>query len=108
MGRHLRHASPGTGGTKAPLLTTEGEQHLVRAGVTAQPHKAVGEDPTLQGGVNLVLDILGEPFGRGVGVQGSQRGLQMVRDHFIEHRPARIAGFIGGNGKRHESIQGCI
>ena len=47
MRGHLGHAPPGTGGTKAALFATEGQEHLVRAGVTAQPHEAVGQDAAL-------------------------------------------------------------
>jgi hypothetical protein len=44
MGRLLGHASSGTRGAKASFLTTERQQHLVRAAVAAQAHKAVGQD----------------------------------------------------------------
>jgi hypothetical protein len=47
MRRHLGHTLAGTRGTKTTLLATEGQQHLVRAGVTAEPYKAVGQDAAL-------------------------------------------------------------
>jgi hypothetical protein len=66
MGGRLRHAPTGTRGAKASLLATEGHQHLVFAGVTTQPQKAVGQDATLEIGVKLLPDVSGQTFGGGV------------------------------------------
>src|SRR5215831_18117154 len=35
-----------------------------------------------------------------------EEGLQVLRDHGVEHRLARIPGCIGGNGWRHTSPHG--
>src|SRR5439155_3958290 len=48
MRRHLRHASSGTRGAKPASLATEGHQHLVLAGVTAETEKPVRQDATPQ------------------------------------------------------------
>jgi hypothetical protein len=49
----------GTRGAKASFLTAEGEQLLVRTGVTAQAHEAVRQDATLQIGVKFLGDMMG-------------------------------------------------
>ncbi len=48
------------------------------------------------------LGVGGQAFGVGIGVEGGEKGLQMCRDHSLEHRMARIAWFVGGNSRRHE------
>jgi hypothetical protein len=47
----------GTRRTKPAALAAEGQQHLMLAGVTAQPHKAVREDAALQIVIKFTLDI---------------------------------------------------
>ena len=44
VGGGLGHAPPGTRRTKPPPLAAEGQQHLMLAGITAQPQKAMGQD----------------------------------------------------------------
>jgi len=66
MGRHLRHAPPGTRRTKPAALATEGHQELVVAGVTAQAEKAMGEDATPQIVVKFTFHIGGQAGGLGV------------------------------------------
>ena len=61
----------------------------------------MGEDATLQIVVKLALHIGGQAFGIGIGGERGEKGLEMFRDHFIEHRTARIAWFVGGNSRRH-------
>jgi hypothetical protein len=42
------------------------------------------------------LDIGGQASGVGISLERSQKGLQMVRDHSIEHGVARIVWDIRG------------
>src|SRR5262249_19321946 len=42
----------------------------------------------------------------GVVIEGREEGLQVLRDHVIEHRTAGISGCIGGNRWRHKSPHG--
>jgi len=44
MRRHLRQAASGTRRTKPAPFATEGYQHLLLAGVTAQAEKAMGKN----------------------------------------------------------------
>jgi hypothetical protein len=59
MGRLLGHSPAGTRGAKASFFTAERQHHLVRTAVTAQAHKAVGQNAALQVGVEFIDDILG-------------------------------------------------
>jgi hypothetical protein len=59
VGGGLGHAPPGTRRTKPAPLATEGQQHLVLAGVTAQPQKAVGKDAALEIVIKFRLHIGG-------------------------------------------------
>ena len=80
MGRLLRHAPPRTRGAKAAFFTTEGQEHLVRTGVTAQADKAMGQDAALQVAPRLskaTREGLQEAAGRGnaePGTGGYHRG----------------------------------
>jgi len=58
VGRALRHAPCPTGGAKPAPLARKGHQLLMAAVITAQAHKAVGEDATLEKGIELVFDKL--------------------------------------------------
>src|SRR5882672_9850229 len=74
------------------------------ARVTAEPQKAMGQDAALQVVVKFALYIGRQTFGIRIGVEQGEKGLEMVRDHFIEHRIARIAWFIGGNSRSHGAL----
>jgi hypothetical protein len=78
------------------------------AGVTAQPQKAMGENAALQVVVKFALDIGGQASGVGIGVERSQKGLQMIGDDVIQDGLARIAWDIRGWGSlqtwRHGSL----
>ena len=47
VGGGLGHAPTGTRRTKSPPLAAEGQQHLMLAGITPQPQKAMGQDTAL-------------------------------------------------------------
>src|SRR6266571_2654344 len=79
---------PRTRRTKPAPLATEGQQQLFLARVTAQPQKAMDQDATLQVVVKFTLDIGRQTCGIGVGVEHGEKGFEMVRNHFIEHRAA--------------------
>src|SRR6266446_10869743 len=66
-----------------------------------KPQKAIDHDITLQIVTKLALHIGGQALGIGVGVERGEKGLGMVRDHLVEHRPARITWFVGGNSRSH-------
>jgi hypothetical protein len=66
------------------------------AGVTTQSQKAVREDAALQVVVQFALDISGQALRVRIGVEGGEKGLQMVGDDVIEHGVARIAWHIRG------------
>src|SRR5712691_13333217 len=68
----------------------------------SHPSKAMGENAALQIVVKLALHIGRQAFGIGIGVERGKKGFEMFRDHFIEHRAARIAWFVGGNSRSHE------
>src|SRR5712691_7164820 len=91
----------GTRRTKPPPFAAEGQQQLFVAGVTTQSQKAMGQDAALQVVVKFALYIGRQACGIGIGVERGEKGLEMVRDHFIEYRVARIAWFVGGNSRRH-------
>ena len=101
MCRHLRHAPPGTRRTKPASLATEGHQELVVAGVTAQAQKAMGKNPTPQIVIKFALDIGRQAHGIRISLARGEKGLQVLRDHVVEHRAAGIPGCVGGNGWRH-------
>ena len=107
--RGLGHAPARTGGTKSPSLTAEGQQDLLIAGLTSQAQEPTGQDATLEILVKLALHVVGQAFGVGIVVKRGEKGLQVFRDHVVEHGAARIAGFVGGNSWRHESthVQHC-
>ena len=63
----------------------------------------MGQDAALQVVVQFALDIGRQTLSIEIGVERGEKGLEMVRDHFIEHRAARIAWFVGGNRWRHKS-----
>ena len=54
--------------------------------------------------VKFVLHIGRQACGSGIGVERSEKGFKIFRDHFIEHRIARIAWFIGGNSRSHGAL----
>jgi hypothetical protein len=81
-------------GTKASFFTAEGQEHLVRTGVTAQAYKAVGQDAALQVGVELLHHIIGQAFGGGIGREGGQKGFEMLGNDLVEDSLARIAWHI--------------
>src|SRR5919109_1992248 len=99
MGCGLGHPPAGTRRTKPAPLATAGQQQLLVTGVTAQAEKAMGENAALHIVVKLTSYIRRQACGIGVGVERGEKGLEMVRDHFIEHRVARIAWCVGGNSR---------
>src|SRR5207249_3033465 len=101
MRRGLGHPPAGTRRTKPAPLATEDQQHLVLAGVTSQAEKAMGQDAALQVVVKFTLDIGRQAFGIRISLARGEKSLEMVRNHFVEHRAARIAWFVGGNSRRH-------
>ena len=50
----------------------------------------MGEDAALQIVVKLALHIGGQACGIGIGMARGEKGLQVLRNHFIEHRIAGI------------------
>jgi hypothetical protein len=104
VGRSLGHPPAGTRRTKPPPLATEGQQRLVLARVTAEPQKAMRQDAALQVVVKFPLDIGRQTWGIGISVEHGEKGLEMVRDHLVEHPPARITGFVGGHSRSHACI----
>jgi hypothetical protein len=61
------------------------------AGVTAQSEKAMGENAALQVIIKFALDIGGQALRVRIGVEGGEKGLQMVCDNMIEYGLTRIA-----------------
>ena len=61
----------------------------------------MGQDAALQVVVQFALDIGRQTLSIEIGVERGEKDLEMVRDHFIEHRAARIAWFVGGNSRSH-------
>ena len=68
----------------------------MRTAVTAQAHKAVGQDAALQVGVKFLDDIIRQAFGGGIGREGGQEGCEMVSDDLIEDGATGISGLIDG------------
>jgi hypothetical protein len=62
----------------------------------------MGEDAALQIVVKFSLYIGRQAFGIRVGVERGEKGLQIFRDHFIEHRAAQIPWFVGRQRRSHE------
>jgi hypothetical protein len=54
--------------------------------------------PTLQIVVKLALHIGRQAFGIGIGVERGEKGFEMFRDHFIEHRWSSPSRCSGGEG----------
>jgi hypothetical protein len=84
MGRLLGHAAPGTRGAKASFFTAKSKQHLVRTVVTAQAHKAVGQDTAPQVSLKFLLDIRGQAFGSGISREGGPKRFEMFGDDLVE------------------------
>ena len=106
VGGHLGHPPPGTRGAKAAPLATEGHQHLVVAGVTAQAEKAMGQDTAPQIVIKFTFHIGRQADGLGVISKRGEKGLQVLRDHVVEHRAAGIPGCVGSHRWRHTSPHG--
>jgi hypothetical protein len=87
----LGHAPTGTRRTKPAAFAAEGQQQLLVAGVTAQSEKAMGENAALQVIIKFALDIGGQALRVRIGVEGGEKGLQMVCDNMIEYGLTRIA-----------------
>ena len=66
----------------------------MRAGVTAKPHEAVGQDAALQVGVKFLHDVRRQAFGGGIGREGGQKGFEMVRDDLVEHRGTGVSRLV--------------
>src|SRR5438093_1265529 len=101
--RHLRHTPPGTRGAKPAPLATEGHQHFVLAGITTQAEKPVCQDTTPQIVVKSTFHIRRQAGGLGVIRERGEKGLQVLRDHVVEHRAAGIPRYVGGHRWRHTS-----
>jgi hypothetical protein len=72
------------------MLTAKRQHHLVGTGVTAEPHKAMGQDAALQVGVKCLSDIIGQTLGGRIGRGGGGKGLQVLGDEGrSETRPGR-------------------
>src|SRR5262245_4061568 len=61
----------------------------------------MGEDATPQIVVKLPLDIGRQAGGLGVIRERGEKGLQVLRDHVVEHRAAGIPRCVGGHRWRH-------
>ena len=96
MRRHLGPASAGTRRTKASFLTAEGQQHLVRTGVTAQAHKAVSQDAALQVGIKCLGDISGQAFRGEIGRESDHKGLQVLGDDLVEKGATGVSRLVDG------------
>jgi hypothetical protein len=94
VGGGLGHAPASTGGAKPAPFTAESEPQLLRAGVTAQPQKAMREDTTLQGVVEVPCHRGRQASGVGISGEGGEKRLQRVSDYPREHGLARITGHI--------------
>src|SRR5712691_2717770 len=64
----------------------------------SHPSKAMGENAALQIVVKLALHIGRQAFGIGISVERGEKGFEMVRDHFIEHRWSSPSRCSGGEG----------
>ena len=53
--------------------------------------------------VKFTFHIRRQAGGIGVVIERGEKGLQVLRDHCIEHRVTGIPGCVGGNGWRHNS-----
>src|SRR5262249_25734324 len=104
--RCLRHAPAGTRGTKPPPLATEGHQQLVVARITAEPEQPVRQDTAPQVVVKFPFHIGGEAGRLGVVMQRGEKGLQVRRDHVVEHRAAGLPRCVGGHRWCHTSPHG--
>jgi hypothetical protein len=91
-------------GAKAAPLATEGQQQLLVTGVTTEPEKAMGE--ALQTVIKFASHIGGQAYALGIVVAQGEKGLQVYRDHFVEHRATWSAGFVGRNSRRPKSPHG--
>src|SRR5262249_52261938 len=72
-------------------------------GVTAQAQKAMSQDATPQIVGKLPLHIGGEAGSLGVIRERGEQGLQVLRDHVLEHRAAGIPRCVGDHCWRHTS-----
>src|SRR5205085_5433038 len=54
----------------------------------------------------FTFHISREASGLGVVMARGEEGLQVLRNHVVEHRMARIPGCVGGNGWRYTSPHG--
>src|SRR5215471_6889989 len=73
------------------------------AGVTAQAEKAMGEDAAPQIVVKFPFHIRRQAGGIGVVSERGEKGLQVLRNHVIEHRATWVPGCVGGHRWRHTS-----
>jgi hypothetical protein len=74
--------------------TLEGEQHLMRAGITTQPQKTVGENAALEVGLKLVPHIRWQTFGSRIGIDTGQKGFEMLSHHLIQDCGTGITGLV--------------
>ena len=76
--------------------TLERQHHLVGTGVTAEPHKAMGQDAALQVGVKFLSDIVGQTLGGRIGREGGDKGLQVLGDDLVEKGATGVSRLVDG------------
>jgi len=96
MGRLLRRPPAATRRAKASFLTAKRQHHLMGTGVTAQAHKAMGQNAALQVGIKFLSDIIGQTLGGGIGREGGQKGFEMLCDDLIEDGATRVSRLVSG------------
>jgi len=66
----------------------------MRARITTQPQKTVGEDAALEVGLKLVPDIRWQAIGGRIATDTSQKGVEMLSHHLIQDCGTGITGLV--------------
>jgi len=66
----------------------------MRAGVTAQPQKAVVEDAALEVGLKFFSYVRWQAFGGRIGIDASQKSFEMLSHYLIKDCGTGIAGLV--------------
>jgi hypothetical protein len=76
-------------------LTVKESCVMMGTGITAEPHKAMGQDTALRVDIKFLDNIIGQTFGGGIGREGGPKGFEMLSDDRVENGLTGVSRLVG-------------
>ena len=65
-------------------------------GITAEPHKAMGQDAASQVRLKFLTHVMRQTFSAGIGREGGPKRFEMLGDDLVEDGATRVSRLVSG------------